>query len=944
MLEKDKIIIKIFLNFIFISLLTLIGVNILLKEDLFKSINLNGQTNDYCQTIKNFSNSSLDYLICDNKFKKKKIIFLLIDGLPFDRLKDLVKFKENKFPNFFRGEGVEYKQTGALFETIFTGKFSRNYLPSSNMLMDNLALQFKNAGMDIFYQVGDFPLGILINKKLGKKFEEHNGESIPLSYFCKEDLNPFHSFEIDVENNYTDKSKLLFKEGYNVDILYERANEKLKKYFEPMNKQYNKCFEKNNFDSTIFYSSRLDHHIHVSHKNYPLVLYYIYFIEQKVKEIIKWINDEHGEFAFVLASDHGGQDYYGEDSLSNHGRNYPGNEAVLFVYTKELGENYEKYKIIDKDVPVIPFNDFSCIISQTFKDVNYPLESTCTPRIIGNDNLLKFTSIKSKEIQLKKYIEKLCEKYPELNEQYHGKYDSKLNNHKFYSYFKDMDSIYKADNKFYEEYKNYLMNIQKELNIDVVKSGQTKIYYCIFYIVLISFICGFFYYFREIILITKEKVLKEVEKGINNKNTHPRRLLRYFYILIILLILEPIMCLIFNNSKNISHIINISIFIKYFSLLILLFGESIINQPKNKNNFRKILLIILIILIIHFIMYKIEFFCSLDKYFNSEAKNNFIKIYISYPLLVIYSCIEFYTYRNYYFGKKCEIRYLYIIIPFLIFISYFMLKFDLYVRQIQGGHPPEIIFLMRKTYILIISLLLFIKPLVKKDNEERKVVPNVVINLKLFLIVIISFICIEIERVLLISLFCLVLFYLCHCFHKETDIFLKVIYLIVISCYPQIHFIGNQGTYSLDTSIKVTKKCPSKWADDLPVVMGIIFVIHKFRLFILCTSYVFTLIKITKNKAMNYYTKLIRLFYQIQLFGMIICYLFFFKNVKENAYIQMLVMIATKAIPLLVFDLAFFFNYIIYRILNWIYKTNIDLEYKEINEINSELIENQISI
>ena len=48
MLEKDKIIIKIFLNFIFISLLTLIGVNILLKEDLFKSINLNGQTNDYC--------------------------------------------------------------------------------------------------------------------------------------------------------------------------------------------------------------------------------------------------------------------------------------------------------------------------------------------------------------------------------------------------------------------------------------------------------------------------------------------------------------------------------------------------------------------------------------------------------------------------------------------------------------------------------------------------------------------------------------------------------------------------------------------------------------------------------------------------------------------------------------------------------------------------------
>ena len=36
MIEKDKIILKIFLNILFIFLITLIGVNILLKEDLFQ--------------------------------------------------------------------------------------------------------------------------------------------------------------------------------------------------------------------------------------------------------------------------------------------------------------------------------------------------------------------------------------------------------------------------------------------------------------------------------------------------------------------------------------------------------------------------------------------------------------------------------------------------------------------------------------------------------------------------------------------------------------------------------------------------------------------------------------------------------------------------------------------------------------------------------------------
>ena len=112
----------------------------------------------------------------------------------------------------------------------------------------------------------------------------------------------------------------------------------------------------------------------------------------------------------------------------------------------------------------------------------------------------------------------------------------------------------------------------------------------------------------------------------------------------------------------------------------------------------------------------------------------------------------------------------------------------------------------------------------------------------------INFICVEVERIEMVLFFHFILFYLCLEFKKEKDVFLKLMYLIIIICYPQIHFIANQGKYTLDTSIKVTTKCPSKWADDRPLTMGFIFVADKFRFNIICVGYLYSLIKITKKK------------------------------------------------------------------------------------------------
>ena len=948
--NKCKIILLILIKLIVIIVIQLLGVGILLKEDLLKSINLDYEQNDFCQTIKNVSEDNLDYYVCNNKFKKNKVIFLLIDSLPFDSLHDFLNLKEMKMTNLFRGEGIEYKQSGALFETILTGKFSRNYLASNEMKMDNLQKQFNNANMDIFYHIKDFPLYGLLNKTLidKNKIVKNVGEMIPLLTFCDINNASFLSFRKEVLENYFDDSGLYFKEGLNQEILYQRANEKLRPEFEKIRKNFNYCFSKMNFSSYVFFTDTMDHINHISHRSSPLSLYAIFVIENFVKELINWINEEHGEYALALVSDHGGQLYYGEDTLCNHGCNSLGNEAVFFFYTKELGENYEEYKtnFEKEEIPIVSLNDFACTLTQVLNNTNLPLESTCTPRNIGNDKLIFFSSVKSKEIQLKKYIEKLIKKYPDLKEKYQEKYDEKLKNNTFNSYFKDLDSIYQAEEKLYDDYMKYLIDIQNELLRDVVKSGQNEIYFFIFYSVLIFFIIGILYFIRKLILLTREKVFKEMKKEPDKKNPFLTKLVTYTYIIVIILLIEPFICIFYNDSTNITFYIRLSVWIKFFSLLFLVIVVSYLNKVNNKNNYKKLIMIIIFILIVHLISTQIELFSSLDKYVNTQKKNDFFKIYLTYPLLIIYGGMELFSNRNYYFFafKNCKIRYIYILMAYLIILSYYIFSFDFNLILTHEGHTPKEIYSLKIIYRLSFLLLLFIKPFVINKKDNNIVISSDIINLKLFLFVEIIFICVELARVEMLLLFNFILFYLCYCFKNEYDIFIKMIYMILIICYPEIHFIANQGTYTMDTSIKVTNKCPSQWADDRPIVMGIIFVVDKFRFNIMALGYMFNLTKISKKKIMNYYTEFLRLILSIQLFGILLCFLYFVKMEREGSYIQILYLIATKVMPLLVFDFIFLVNYFIYKIINIFYKDDILSEYEIIDNLENDLEESKINI
>ena len=91
---------SVLLNLIFLFIIIIVGINLLLNVDLTKSINLNGETNDFCQKLNESTNNSIEYLVCNNKFKKDKIIILFIDSLPFDNLHELIDFNKTNITNF----------------------------------------------------------------------------------------------------------------------------------------------------------------------------------------------------------------------------------------------------------------------------------------------------------------------------------------------------------------------------------------------------------------------------------------------------------------------------------------------------------------------------------------------------------------------------------------------------------------------------------------------------------------------------------------------------------------------------------------------------------------------------------------------------------------------------------------------------------------------------
>ena len=562
------------LNFIIIIITVIFLILCLLKPNSFQGKNINEYSNDYCQ---NKENEYYDFL-CTNKYykyniKKSKFIWVITDGTAADQIILLRNYEKYKIGTSFlvEGDDITYKHTNELHEALITGKHNRNY-KGKEINYDNIIQQLVDSGYKINYRGWNLPIpniigdkidGIKENKIFYKKFIDNDKEVTAFSSFCNiTNPFPFIKFPFDkyqnptpnneVDDELLNKIKDLVnkKESHLYDKdskleLYEELDELFKKYpIDLFSVNIDDCLKKS-FDwnekeniSILYYTTEVDHFNHLMGKTHINNVLQMYITEKMLEKIIEWI-DEHDDYALIITADHGGQEFYGEDTLRNHGEDISGNEAIFMLYSKELKDHYNELKVRERYIHI---NDESDIIPQILSDINIPINSRGFPKKIINDDINEFISLKMKEIQLIKLMEKYIEKY----DKYEKDFKNILNELK-----RNFSSINSTINEYINDNKEINSNKTEDFK-NILKDYKNE-------------------------LISKqEKIIKILKK--NNKITRNIILFIFIFIFIVIKFIIELYFLFFNlvdrekaklnTTRNIAfYIFNILIFLFFYIIL-----------------------------------------------------------------------------------------------------------------------------------------------------------------------------------------------------------------------------------------------------------------------------------------------------------------------------------------------------------------------------------------
>ena len=259
--------------------------------------------------------------------------------------------------------------------------------------------------------------------------------------------------------------------------------------------------------------------------------------------IVEWI-DTHDEYALMVSSDHGGQEFFGEDALRNHGEDIPGNEAIFFINTKELKEHYDELKIKQRYIHMTDENE---IIAQILSNVNIPICSRGFPFKLINNDINAFISLKMKEIQLIKLMEKYIEKYNEYENNLKDILSEMII--KFsqtnYSIIKEylteeMNVNYNVIEEFKDiitHYEKYLYFSMKKIQKIIDKKNKNIInifiFILIFIFIFIKIIIEIYFLLFKIFDLINSEIIKR----------------KYYFIIITLLIIFLFFCLLFLLTK-----------------------------------------------------------------------------------------------------------------------------------------------------------------------------------------------------------------------------------------------------------------------------------------------------------------------------------------------------------------------------------------------------------
>ena len=796
--------------------------------DFLKGNNIDEYTNDYCQ----LNPSSL---ICKNKYKKNKFIWIFVDGNAYDQLVLLSNKNKYKIPIIFRGKGKGYKHTSQLFSEMFSGVPSRN-MKYNKLKTDQIFTQLNKANYTMNFLGMSEPVNHLCGKE-NKYFENKRilkgHEKCSFCDFC----NVTYPYEDDWCLNYYEsvinRDKRLLP-----NITKEKIYLDLDKHFKKDNKDIlesinlNECFQKAFYEfsgkeSLVYYNTEIDKYNHLLTKEHIKTIGEEYVTENWLIKIMKWI-DEHPDYALIVNSDHGGQRFYGEDDINNHGLDIDGNEAILFIYTKEFKDNYDKLKLDNIFYTKV---DPSSIISQIMENVNIPLQSEGLAYPIANDPLLRYTAYKPKEVQLINQLNIYKQKYPNYGTELNKLID-KLQNSEFYKVQEKEFKNY-FDEKFTDKAINYLKEIQKEI-IQVLKDINKDVFehQILFLGIAIIYSIFIIYQIYQIFQIIKED-------GINFK----------IYLFILIISLFSVQCIhYFAKNYSIFNRLIWGVFVTPFCLVL---SNISINLYFSKPDKFYTDIIIILIGIISIIFHYSKAFIYIKEFFSAIIKSRILNVSVIYPSLFFelnYSLNKNFLNTNmqiFKYSMYSVIRafyYLYIILLFL---------FDMSTDNYFFVHTPFNYSITISIYVLLF-IIFVIGILLNRfyaDNNINKH-NNELIKIVLFLYQ--FYINDESNRLIFLIMF--ILFeYFSELFDSNTKKINKIIISIIIIYINELFYLLVNRTYSLESSKKYLSKTLAYSFESCEPFNVFLEVVHKLRFSLVSVGY-YLKIKLIKDKD-NYYNE-----------------------------------------------------------------------------------------
>ena len=845
--------------FYFINLvLTFVFIIIITYGLVFPSTFSNGkhaqnEYNNFCQNTSLLSTSDALSLVCNNKYKKQSLIWLFIDGLSYDQIYSAMNNINSNNGVIYKLKVSPYQQVSSLYESLFTGKFSRNYFMKEHLHADNIIHQIvDNTNNTLHYKGNTFPLFHLL-------------------------LNPNSSFSA---------IEIIPQESQTLSSICN-------------NESFNACITSltNNTSSLMFYTNHFDNIVHIYNKTNSFTQKNIHSLAQTISVLMNFTN-VNTNYALVVTSLHGGQSFTGEDDICNHGCSQEGNEGFFMLYTNDIQRS--SFRDIEQSIDV---NDIVPTITQIISNTNVPLHSQGFPKVVNDDSMMKYVALKSKEIQLKQYAMKMSLanivqllKRGNVNVTTITDIETNMN-----------------DDVYYKQLSR-LQNIQNEMEKKMNKSVLLTLVY---YFMIICLILVIYYQSKKILLITRtDNAILETKNStalftlimftlilnsflcflfnmlFSTSSIHST----FIHSCLSLLFIISIICVVFISTyklQNKRYYITTTIMVCICGciLCIMYHYKLVIYMKQYFTSSLTFNLLINYPLTFGYISY--ELYKYRKHYIDSRLRVKFIYILIPLILCVCFLFLQFDINENVNVLHQTKrnvklTRFIYTMICVYGIISFVPLYIKKSNYSIYGNKEPIQIKKTKSLSNIRLCFLLFVFFI--SDETER------------FVSVIIA---VGMNYVLSIQ------------YNKMKFIYWKMICVVAMLSISDALHVAMLNTFTpFNVSFKVNSKCIGANINETPLLSSILYTLHRYKYFLLTSAYLLGIARTSKRKFMKHETFMLRMMMNVQFLSVVLVGMYLFKNGHDDQYVFIFNWIISKWIISFVFDVNFIGWHLVYK-RNW---------------------------